>query len=109
MPKPCSLELRERVVDAVESGASRTLPSARVNNPCNNFGRPKIRQCSKAILNNRPYLGHRNIQHTVRYAELPPTRFRHSWRDGCLQSQRRATDHFGQRGPPPPDREMVLS
>jgi transposase len=23
MPKPCSLELRERVVDAVESGASR--------------------------------------------------------------------------------------
>jgi transposase len=23
MPRPCSLELRERVVDAVESGASR--------------------------------------------------------------------------------------
>ena len=23
MPKPCSLELRERVVDAVKSGASR--------------------------------------------------------------------------------------
>jgi site-specific recombinase XerD len=27
------------------------------------------------------YLGHRNIQHTVRYTELSPTRFKHFWRD----------------------------
>ena len=27
------------------------------------------------------YLGHRNIQHTVRYTELSPTRFRDLWRD----------------------------
>jgi len=27
------------------------------------------------------YLGHRNIQHTVRYTELSPTRFRNFWRD----------------------------
>jgi type 1 fimbriae regulatory protein FimB/type 1 fimbriae regulatory protein FimE len=27
------------------------------------------------------YLGHRNIQHTVRYTELSPTRFRGFWRD----------------------------
>ena len=27
------------------------------------------------------YLGHRNIQHTVRYTELPPTRFKDFWRD----------------------------
>jgi site-specific recombinase XerD len=27
------------------------------------------------------YLGHRNIQHTVRYTELAPNRFRHFWRD----------------------------
>ena len=27
------------------------------------------------------YLGHRNIQHTVRYAELAPTRFKDFWRD----------------------------
>lgn len=27
------------------------------------------------------YLGHRNIQHTVRYTELSPTRFRDFWRD----------------------------
>src|SRR6516165_10596349 len=27
------------------------------------------------------YLGHRNIQHTVRYTELAPERFKHFWRD----------------------------
>jgi site-specific recombinase XerD len=26
------------------------------------------------------YLGHRNIQHTARYTELSPTRFRDFWR-----------------------------
>jgi integrase len=26
------------------------------------------------------YLGHKNIQHTVRYTELPPTRFKSFWR-----------------------------
>jgi integrase len=27
------------------------------------------------------YLGHRNIQHTVRYTEMSPTRFRNFWRE----------------------------
>ena len=27
------------------------------------------------------YLGHRNIQHTVRYTELAPTRFKDFWND----------------------------
>ena len=27
------------------------------------------------------YLGHKNIQHTVRYTELSPTRFKTFWRD----------------------------
>ena len=27
------------------------------------------------------YLGHRNIQHTVRYTELSATRFKGFWRD----------------------------
>ncbi|MFZ3338639.1 MAG: tyrosine-type recombinase/integrase [Xanthobacteraceae bacterium] len=27
------------------------------------------------------YLGHRNIQHTVRYTELSPTRFKDFWRN----------------------------
>jgi len=26
------------------------------------------------------YLGHRNIQHTVRYTEMSPTRFKNFWR-----------------------------
>jgi type 1 fimbriae regulatory protein FimB/type 1 fimbriae regulatory protein FimE len=26
------------------------------------------------------YLGHKNIQHTVRYTELSPTRFKDFWR-----------------------------
>jgi hypothetical protein len=28
----------------------------------------------------RAYLGHRNIQHTVRYTELSPGRFKDFWR-----------------------------
>jgi hypothetical protein len=28
----------------------------------------------------QPYLGHRNIQHTVRYMELSPSRFKDFWR-----------------------------
>jgi site-specific recombinase XerD len=27
------------------------------------------------------YLGHKNIQHTVRYTELTPERFRDFWKD----------------------------
>ena len=27
------------------------------------------------------YLGHKNIQHTVRYTELSPTRFKDFWRE----------------------------
>jgi len=27
------------------------------------------------------YLGHKNIQHTVRYTELSPARFKDFWRD----------------------------
>jgi type 1 fimbriae regulatory protein FimB/type 1 fimbriae regulatory protein FimE len=27
------------------------------------------------------YLGHKNIQHTVRYAELSPERFKNFWKD----------------------------
>jgi hypothetical protein len=27
------------------------------------------------------YMGHKNIQHTVRYTELSPTRFKDFWRD----------------------------
>jgi hypothetical protein len=29
----------------------------------------------------KAYLGHQNIQHTVLYTELAPTRFKNFWRD----------------------------
>ncbi len=29
----------------------------------------------------KAYLGHRNIQHTVRYTELSPARFKNFWRE----------------------------
>ena len=40
------------------------------------------------------YLGHKNIQHTVRYTELSPDRFKNFWRTdmkppirfGCLEA-----------------------
>jgi site-specific recombinase XerD len=44
--------------------------------------------CGYALVNKghdtralQAYLGHRNIQHTVRYSELSPTRFKDFWRD----------------------------
>ena len=30
------------------------------------------------------YLGHRNIQHTVRYTELAPERFKNFWRNSRM-------------------------
>jgi integrase len=36
------------------------------------------------------WLGHRSIQHTVRYTELAPTRFRDFWRSGPLKQPRQA-------------------
>ena len=42
------------------------------------------RKLAKAGVDTRAlqaYLGHRNIQHTVRYTELAPDRFKDFWRD----------------------------
>jgi hypothetical protein len=37
--------------------------------------------CGYALANrSRHNLGHKNIQHTVRYTELAPTRFKDFWR-----------------------------
>jgi integrase len=37
--------------------------------------------CGFALANAlQAWLGHRNIQHTVRYTELAPDRFRNFWR-----------------------------
>ena len=48
------------------------------------------------------YLGHKNIQHTVRYTELSPTRFKDFWRDvGELRVPNWAPGNF--RGPSFPE------
>ena len=39
----------------------------------------EARQCNTRALQDR--LGHRSIQHTVRYTELSPTRFKDFWRE----------------------------
>jgi site-specific recombinase XerD len=36
---------------------------------------------NKGYFSMQAYLGHRNIQHTVRYTELSPTRFKDFWRN----------------------------
>jgi site-specific recombinase XerD len=37
--------------------------------------------CGASAATLQAYLGHRNVQHTVRYTELSPTRFKNLWRD----------------------------
>jgi len=39
-------------------------------------GRPPKGHDTRAL---QAFLGHRNIQHTVRYTELSPDRFTHFW------------------------------
>jgi site-specific recombinase XerD len=46
------------------------------------------RACGYALANSghdtrslQAYLGHRNMQRTVRYAEMSPTRFKNLWRE----------------------------
>ena len=34
----------------------------------------------------QPYLGHKNIQHTVRYTQLSSQRFDDFWKDGCADT-----------------------
>ncbi len=40
-----------------------------------------IAQLSMAYMAIQHYLGHKNIQHTVRYTELAPDRFNGFWKD----------------------------
>jgi hypothetical protein len=39
----------------------------------------RLIKCAKDS-GHHPYLGHKSIQHTVRYTELAPTRFKDFWR-----------------------------
>jgi hypothetical protein len=43
--------------------------------------KPRLRRQAGDGVGTGAYLGHRNIQHTVRYIELAPDRFKGFWRD----------------------------
>jgi integrase len=95
-----SSSLRLRCTSA---GSSRALPAPILSSVTNcercggssanrNPSRPHPHMlrhaCGSALANKghdtralQAYLGHRNIQHTVRYTELSPTRFKDFWRD----------------------------
>ena len=52
--------------------------------PCHHFASGLFLASSPVVRRGRielPYLGHKNIQHTVRYTELAPERFKNFWRD----------------------------
>ena len=49
------------------------------------------------------YLGHKSIQHTVRYTELSPTRFKNLFRDSATQKSRaKGGPFFNNKGDPTP-------
>jgi Phage integrase family len=66
----------------IRQGIKSTIP------PAGNAGeQARWRDCGFALANKghdtralQAYLGHKNIQHTVRYTELSPTRFKDFWR-----------------------------
>ena len=64
-------------------GANRTLHES--ESP-GDGGTGRTRFVSTALVMNdtrslQAWLGHKNIQHTVRYTELAPDRFKNFWRD----------------------------
>jgi integrase len=78
-----------RVLQRRSQRTRRSLSWGRMKRSCRNNSWP-LRRCSSAENDSRrgtdtrtqqAYLGHKNIQHTARYTELAPTRFRNLWTD----------------------------
>jgi transposase len=68
MPKPCSLELRERVVDALESGASRREAADRFEvRPSSAIKWIQRRQATEASLPSRAGAASRRWKRTRRF------------------------------------------
>ena len=80
----------ERGAPFTTAGVARMIERAgKVANPSFKAHPHMLRHaCGYALANRghdtralQAYLGHRNIQHTVRYTELSPTRFKNFWRE----------------------------
>jgi site-specific recombinase XerD len=74
---------------AIGPGTRNPEPSDNLNSPVGFKAHPHMLRhaCGFALANKghdtralQAYLGHRNIQHTVRYTELSPDRFKDFWR-----------------------------
>jgi site-specific recombinase XerD len=61
----------------VKAFQSPVVPGRQVRHACG-FALANRGHDTRAL---QAYLGHRNIQHTVRYTELSPTRFKNFWRE----------------------------
>jgi site-specific recombinase XerD len=66
-----------RVVQLGVDVARNTKPAHLMRHACG-FALANRGHDTRAL---QAYLGHRNIQHTVRYTELSPTRFKNFWRE----------------------------
>jgi integrase len=89
-PKPPFVFTSERGAPFTTAGFARMIERAGVEAKFGFKGHPHMLRhaCGYALANRghdtralQAYLGHRNIQHTVRYTELSPTRFKNFWRE----------------------------
>jgi len=80
----------ERGTPFTTAGFARMIERARVAAKLTIKAHPHMLRhaCGFALANRghdtralQAYLGHKNIQHTVRYTELSPTRFKNFWRE----------------------------
>jgi site-specific recombinase XerD len=62
---------------AADSSPPKTAAVSRLRHACG-YALANKGHDTRAL---QAYLGHRNIQHTVRYIEMSPTRFKDFWRD----------------------------
>jgi len=89
-PKSAFVFTSERGAPFSTAGFARMVERAGVNASVGLKVHPHMLRhaCGYALANKghdtralQAYLGHRNIQHTVRYTELSPTRFKDFWRN----------------------------
>jgi type 1 fimbriae regulatory protein FimB/type 1 fimbriae regulatory protein FimE len=89
-PKSPFVFTSERGAPFTTAGFARMVERAGAEAPLAFKAHPHMLRhaCGYALANRghdtralQAYLGHRNIQHTVRYTELSPTRFKDFWRD----------------------------
>jgi type 1 fimbriae regulatory protein FimB/type 1 fimbriae regulatory protein FimE len=89
-PKSQFVFTSERGAPFTSAGFTRTIERAAIEAKFGFKAHPHMLRhaCGYALANRghdtralQAYLGHKNIQHTVRYTELSPNRFKNFWRE----------------------------